>query len=148
MWLKFSSNNQNRRKHHDSYLFAVYHNPDDDDSTLYWLLVSMVAIQENDGRASFVFIGDFDAHHREWLNSISQTDCHGCKSNNFSSGLGCDKIIHDPTLRSGKCLDLISRDTPGVVTGNVGSSFWNLWPLICISYNHNWTSCAWYFIIS
>ena len=81
----------------------------------------MAAIQENDRNASFDFIGDFNAHHKEWLNSISQTDCHGLKDLNFSSGSGCDQIIHNPTHRSGNCLDLIFTDTPGVVAGNVGN---------------------------
>ena len=50
-------------KHNNFYLFSVYQNPDADDEIFYCLLVSMVAIQENDRKASFVFIGDFNAHH-------------------------------------------------------------------------------------
>ena len=83
--------------------------------------MSMTAIQENDRKASFVFIGDFNAHHKEWLNSTSQTDCHGLRALDLSSESGCDQIIHSPTHRSGNCLDLIFTDNPGVVAGNVGS---------------------------
>ena len=108
-------------KHKKFYLFSVYRNPDADDGIFYCLLVSMAAIQENDRKASFVFIGNFNAHHKEWLNSISQTDCHGLRALDFSSESGCDQIIHSPTHRSGNCLDLIFTDTPGVVAGNVGS---------------------------
>ena len=108
-------------KHNNFYLVSVYRNPDADDGIFDCLLVSMAAIQENDRKASFVFIGDFNAHHKEWLNSISQTDCHGSKALDFSSESGCDQIIHSPTHRSGNCLDLIFTDTPGVVAGNVGS---------------------------
>ena len=108
-------------KHNNFYLVSVYRNPDADDGIFYCLLVSMAAIQENDRKASFVFIGDFNAHHKEWLNSISQTDCHGLRALDFSSESGCDQIIHGPTHRSGNCLDLIFSDTPGVVAGNVGS---------------------------
>ena len=75
-------------KHNNSYLFSVYWNPDADDEIFDCLLVSMTAIQENDRKASFVFIGDSNAHHKEWLNSISQTDCHGLRALDFSSELG------------------------------------------------------------
>ena len=102
-------------------LLTVSLENDADDGIFDCLLVSMAAIQENDRKASFVFIGDFNAHHKEWLNSISQTDCHGLRALDFSSESGCDQIIHSPTHRSGNCLDLIFTDTPGVVAGNVGS---------------------------
>ena len=108
-------------KHNNFYLFSVYRNPDADDGIFDCLLMSMAAIQENDRKASFVFIGDFNAHHKEWLNSISQTDCHGLRTLDFSSESGCDQIVHNPTHRSGNCLGLIFTDTPGVVAGNVGS---------------------------
>ena len=108
-------------KHNHFYLFSVYRNPDADDGIFDCLLVSMAAIQENDRKASFVFIGDFNAHHKEWLNSVSNTDCHGLRALDFSSESGCDQIIHNSTHRSGNCLDLIFTDTPGVVAGNVGS---------------------------
>ena len=102
-------------KHNNFYLFSVYQNPDADDGIFYCLLVSMAAIQENDRKASFAFIGDFNAHHKEFLNSISQTDCHSLRALDFSSESGCDQIIHNPTHRSGSCLDLIFTDTPGVL---------------------------------
>ena len=72
-------------KHNNFYLFSVYQNPDADDGIFDCLLVSMAAIQENDGKASFVFIGDFNAHHKEWLNSVSNTDCHSLRALDFSS---------------------------------------------------------------
>ena len=65
------------------YLFSVYQNPDADDGIFYCCLVSMAAIQENDRKASFVFI-DFNAHHKEWLNYVSHTACHGLRVLDFS----------------------------------------------------------------
>ena len=44
-------------KQSNFYLFSVYRNPDADDGIFDCLLVSTAAIQENDGEASFVFIG-------------------------------------------------------------------------------------------
>ena len=108
-------------------MFSVYQNLHADDGIFDCVVVSMAAIQENDRKASFVFIGDFNAHHKEWLNSISQNDCHGLKALDFSAESGCDQIIHNPTHRLGSpnCLDLIFADTPGVVAGNVGSPIGN-----------------------
>ena len=75
------------------FICSVYRNPDADGGIFDCLLVSMAAIQENDKKASFVFIGDFNAHHKEWLNSISQTDCHGLRALDFFSESGCDQIM-------------------------------------------------------
>ena len=97
-------------KHINFYFFSVYRNPDADDGIFDCLLVSMAAIQENDRKASFVSIGDFNAHHKEWLNSVSNTDCHGLRALDFSSESGSDQIIQNSTQRSGNCLDLIFTD--------------------------------------
>ena len=81
----------------------------------------MAVIQENDRKAAFLFVGDFNAHHREWLNSVSPTDCHGRRALDFSTESGCDQLIHKSTHRSGNTLDLMFTDVPGVVSSNVGA---------------------------
>lgn len=108
-------------KHSNFYLIAVYRNPDANDDIFDCLLNSMASIQENDRKAAFLFVGDFNAHHKEWLNSKSPTDCHGLRAIDFSTESGCDQLVHSPTHKSGNTLDLIFTDTPGVVTTNVGS---------------------------
>ena len=75
----------------------------------------IVLVGDKDAKASFVFVGEFNVHHREWLNSISPTDGHGLRALDFSSESGCELIIHKPTHRSGNCLDLFFADSPGVV---------------------------------
>ena len=102
------------------YLFSVYRNPDMDDAIFDCLLTSMATIQEQDRKAAFLFIGDFNAHHREWLNSISPTDIHGIRALDFTSETGCDQLVEGSTHRSGNCLDLLFSDTPGVVSCRVG----------------------------
>ena len=72
-------------KHNNFHLFPVYWNHDVNDRIFDCLLVSMAAIQENDRKPSLVFNGDFNAHHKEWLNSISQADCHGLRALALSS---------------------------------------------------------------
>ena len=99
----------------------MYRNPDLDVQIFDCLLNSMAVIQENDRKAAFLFVGDFNAHHREWLNSVSPTDCHGRRALDFSTESGCDQLIHRSTHISGNILDLIFTDVPGVVSSNVGA---------------------------
>ena len=108
-------------KYNNFYLCSIYRNPDLDDGIFDCLLITMATIQESDIKASFVFVGDFNAHHREWLNSVSPTDGHGLRALDFSSESGCEQIIHKSTHRSGNCLDLLFTDSPGVVAAVVGT---------------------------
>ena len=66
-------------KHSHFFMFSVCRNPNAGDGIFDFLLISMTAIQENYRKASYVFIRDSNAHHREWLNSISQTDRYECE---------------------------------------------------------------------
>ena len=83
-------------KYNNFYLCSIYRNPDLDDGIFDCLLITMATIQESDIKASFVFVGDFNAHHREWLNSVSPTDGHGLRALDFSFESGCEQIIHKP----------------------------------------------------
>ena len=51
------------------YVFSLYRNPDLDDRLYNCLLTAMAAVQAADARASFLFVGDFNGHHQEWLGS-------------------------------------------------------------------------------
>ena len=79
----------------------------------------MATIQESDSKASFVFMGDFNAHHIEWLRSVSPTDGHGRAAFDFANLSGCDQLVDCPTHVSGNCLDLLLTDVPGVVNVSV-----------------------------
>ena len=103
------------------YVFASYRNPDLDDTIFDCLLTKMATVQENDPKACFVFVGDYNAHHTEWLNSISTTDNHGVAALDFSNLCGCEQLIREPTHQSGNCLDLVFTDVSGIVTCGVGS---------------------------
>ena len=103
------------------YIGSIYHNPDLDDSIFDCLLMTMVIIQENDVKASFVFIGDFNVHHRDWLSSVSPTDGHGLRALDISSESGCEQIICKLIHRSDNCLDLLITNSPGVVADSVGT---------------------------
>ena len=47
------------------YVFSLYRNPDLDDRISDCLLTSMAAVQAEDVRASFLFVGDLNGHHQE-----------------------------------------------------------------------------------
>ena len=79
------------------------------------MLNSYTAIQEDNRKSCFIFIGDFNAHHREWLNSVSPTDRQGIAALDFSDVVGCEQLVHGATHRSGNCLDLLLTDVGGVV---------------------------------
>ena len=51
-------------------------NPDIDDWIFDNLLVSIAAVQAEDICASFLFVGDLNGHHQEWLGSTT-TNNHG-----------------------------------------------------------------------
>ena len=54
------------------YVFSLYHNPDLDDRIYDCLLTAMAAVQAVNARASFLFVGDFNGHHQEWLGSTTK----------------------------------------------------------------------------
>ena len=59
------------------YVYAFYHNPGDDGSLYDCLVDSMARVQSVDGKAVFVFVGDVNNYHSEWLESVSLTDWLG-----------------------------------------------------------------------
>ena len=60
----------------NQYVYSLYRNPDLDDQIFDYLLASMAAVQAEDVRASFLFVGDLNGHHQEWLCSTT-TNRHG-----------------------------------------------------------------------
>ena len=48
-------------------VFSLYCNPDLDDRIYDCLLTAMAAVQAADARAWFLFVGDFNGYHQEWL---------------------------------------------------------------------------------
>ena len=59
------------------YIFNLYRNPDLDNCIFDCLLESMHRIQRSDRKSCFIFVGDLNAHHQEWLASVSGTNSAG-----------------------------------------------------------------------
>ena len=96
------------------YVFSLYCNPDLDDRIFYFLLASMAAMQTEDIRASFLFVGDLNGHHQEWLGSTT-TNRHGVVAFYFATVSGFDQLVVGPTHARGGTLDLLMTDVPDLV---------------------------------
>ena len=96
------------------YVFSLYRNPDLDDRIFDCLLTSMAAVQAEDARASFLFVGDLNGHHQEWLGSMT-TNRHGVAAFDFATVSGCDQLVVGPTHARGGTLDLLMTDVPDLV---------------------------------
>ena len=78
------------------------------------LLTSMAAVQAEDVRASFLFVGDLNGHHQEWLGSAT-TNSHGVAALDFATVSGCDQLVVGPTHARGGILDLLITDVPHLI---------------------------------
>ena len=106
-------------RHHNFYILCVYRNPHHDDSIYDCLLTAMASVQSTDRKASFILVGDFNAHHREWLGSVSVTDSHGRAARQFCEAAGCHQLVRESTHIHGNPLDLLLTDVPGLVSVEV-----------------------------
>ena len=74
----------------------------------------MAAVQAEDVRASFLFVGDVNGHHQEWLGSMT-TNRHGVAAFEFATVSGCDQLVVGPTHACGGTFDLLMTDVPNLV---------------------------------
>ena len=73
------------------YVNSLYRNPDQGDRIHDCLLTSMTAMQAEDVRASFLFVGDLNGHHQEWLGSAT-TNNHCVAAFDFAT-VSCPVVI-------------------------------------------------------
>ena len=74
----------------------------------------MAAVQAADVRASFLFVGDLNGHHQEWL-GFTTTNRHGVAALDFSTVSACDQLVIGPTHARGGTLDLLMTGVPDLV---------------------------------
>ena len=96
------------------YVFRLYRNPDLDDRIYDCLLTAMADVQAVDARASFLFVGDLNGHHQEWLDSTT-TNRHGVAAFDFATVSGCDQMVIGPTHSREGTFDLLITDVPDIV---------------------------------
>ena len=85
------------------YVYSLYRNPDLDDRIFDYLVASMAAVQVEDVRASFLFVGNLNPHHHEWLGSTT-TNRHRVAAFDFATVSGCDQLVVGPTHARGGTL--------------------------------------------
>ena len=66
----------------------------------------MAAMQAEDVRALFLFVGNLIGHHQEWLGSAT-TNSHGAAAFDFATVSGCDQLVVGPIHARGGILDLL-----------------------------------------
>ena len=76
----------------------------------------MAAVLDEDVLASFLFVGNLNAHHQEWLGSTT-TNCHGVAAFDFATVSGL--LVVSPTHARGGTLDLLMTDVPDLVLVSV-----------------------------
>ena len=89
-----------------------------DDQIFDCLLTSKAVVQAEDVRESFLFVGDLNGHHQEWLGSTTTND-HGVAALDFTTVSGCDRLVVGPTHAHGGTLDLLMTDVPDLVRVSV-----------------------------
>ena len=91
----------------------------------YCLLTSMAAVQADEVRASFLFVGDLNGHHQQRLGSTTISR-HGVAASDFTTVSGCDQLVVGPTHARGGILTLLMTDVSDLVwlsvVGPVGNS--------------------------
>ena len=111
----------------NSYVFSLYRNPDLDDRIFDCLLTSMAAVHDENVHASFLFVGDLNGHHQEWLGS---TTTNVMVVHPLTSQLsGCDQLVVGPTHAHGGTLDFLMTDVPDLVKVYVVAPIGNSDPL-------------------
>ena len=102
-------------------VYAFYRNPGHDGAIYDCFLDSMAWVQSVDDKAVFMTVGDVNAYHSEWLESVSPTDQQGRDGLNLCNLAGCDQLVRCPTHIAGNKLSLVMMDVPDIVDVFVGS---------------------------
>ena len=87
-------------------VFSLYRNPDLEDRIFHYLLTSMAAVQAEDVHAYFLFVGDLNGHHQEWMGYTTR-NLHGVAAFDFATVSGYDQLVVGPTHPRGDTLDLL-----------------------------------------
>ena len=77
----------------------------------------MAVVQAEEVHASFLFVGDLNGYHQEWLGSTT-TNRHGVAAFDFATVFGCNQLVVGLTHACGGTLDLMT-DVPFVVRVSV-----------------------------
>ena len=74
----------------------------------------MAAVHAEDVHAPFLFTGDLNGHHHEWLGSTT-TNSLSVATFDVATVSGCDQLVVGPTHECGGTFDLLVIDVPNLV---------------------------------
>ena len=74
-------------------------------------IASIAAVYVEDVRASFLFVGDLNGHHQEWLGSTT-TNRHGVAAYDFATASEGDKLVVGSTHGRGGTVDVLLIEVP------------------------------------
>ena len=103
--------------------------------------MSMSAVQAEDLRAYYLFMGVLNDHHEEWLGSTT-TNRHGVEAFDFATVSGCDQLVVGPTPARGRTFDLLMTDVPELVRVSVFSTHRLLRSLISVGSHFHGSGCS------
>ena len=108
-------------------MLSLYRKPDLDLWIFYCFLASMGAMQTEDIRASFLFVGDLNGHRQEWLGPIppQKTVMELLLLTLQPSPVVICCMVVSPTHSRGGTLDLLMTDVPDLVRVAVVASIGN-----------------------
>ena len=86
----------NHNPGHGGSLYYCRLDPGHGGSLYYCRLDPMARVQSVDDKAVFVFVGDANAHHSKWFESVSPTDRHGRNALDFCNLSGCEQLVCVP----------------------------------------------------
>ena len=75
----------------------------------------MARVQSVDDTAAIVFVGRANAHHSEWLESVSPSDCIDMIAHDFCNLSGCEQFVSCPSHIDGSRLDFVMNDASDIV---------------------------------
>ena len=96
------------------YVLSFYCNPDLAARIFDCLLTSMADVHAEDVLASFLFVGDMNGHHQEWLGSTT-TNRHGVAAFDFGTMSGCNQLVVGSTHARGGTLGLLMTEVPDII---------------------------------
>ena len=91
-------------------------------------------------KAVFVFVGDENAHHSEWLESVSPIDRHRRDALDFCNLSVCEQLVLCPTHIAGSRLDLVMTDVPDIEDVFVGTLLKAVLSVVCFGWSHLYRS--------
>ena len=74
----------------------------------------MADVQAEDVRSSFLFVGDLNGHHQDWLGSTT-INRQGVAEFDFETVSSCDQLVVGPTNARGGTIYLLMTYVPDLV---------------------------------